>query len=137
MMPMKKVLFVCVENARRSQMAEAFLNELAGGQAVAGSAGNRPALRVDPKAVEVMKELRIDITKQRPKPLTMKMVKDADVVITMGCGADVCPIVPKAAEEWRIEDPAGRPTAKFREVRDEIHRRVEKLVESFRDDDNP
>jgi len=137
MIPMKKVLFVCVENARRSQMAEAFFNQLARGEAVAASAGDRRALRVDPKAIEVMKEVGIDISKQRPKPLTMKMVEHADVVITMGCGADVCPIFPKAVEEWRIEDPAGKPTAKFREVRDEIHRRVEKLVKSFRDDDNP
>lgn len=127
---------MCDENARRSQMAEAFLNELSKGKAVAASAGDRPALGVDPKAIEVMKEVGIDISRQRPKPLTMKMVEDADVVVTMGCGADVCPMVPKAAEEWRIEDPAGRSTAKFREVRDEIHRRVEKLVESFGDHDD-
>jgi len=130
---MKKVLFVCVENARRSQMAEAFLNKLAKGQAVAVSAGDRPASKVDEKAVEVMKEIGIDITEQRPKALTMKMVEEADVVITMGCGADVCPVVPKRVEEWKIEDPAGKPVAKFREVRNEIKKRVEKLVKALED----
>ena len=130
---MKKVLFVCVENACRSQMAEAFLNKLAKGQAVAVSAGAKPASKVDAKAVEVMKEIGIDITKQRPKALTMKMVEEADVVITMGCGADVCPVVPKRVEEWKIEDPAGKPIAKFREVRNEIKKRVEKLVRALED----
>jgi arsenate reductase len=131
----KKVLFVCVENARRSQMAEAFLNKLANGEAVAVSAGDRPASKVDEKAVEVMKEIGIDITKQRPKALTIKMVEEADVVITMGCGADVCPVVPKRVEEWRIEDPAGKPIAKFREVRNEIRKRVEKLVATLKKTD--
>jgi arsenate reductase len=126
---------VCVENARRSQMAEAFLNKLANGEAVAVSAGDRPASKVDEKAVEVMKEIGIDITKQRPKALTIKMVEEADVVITMGCGADVCPVVPKRVEEWRIEDPAGKPIAKFREVRNEIRKRVEKLVETLKKTD--
>ena len=129
---MKKVLFVCVENARRSQMAEAFFNKLAKGQAAAVSAGDRPASKVDEKAVEVMKEIAIDITKQRPKALIMKLVEEADVVITMGCGADVCPVVPKRVEEWKIEDPAGKPIAKFREVRNEIRKRVEKLVEALK-----
>ena len=130
---MKKVLFICIENARRSQMAEAFFNKLTKGQTVAVSAGDRPALRVDPKAIEVMKEIGIDITKQRPKPLTIKMVEEADVVITMGCGADVCPVVPKRVEEWKIEDPAGKPIAKFREVRNEIRKRVEKLIKALKD----
>jgi len=116
-------------------MAEAFLNKLARGEAVAVSAGDRPASKVDEKAVEVMKEIGIDITKQRPKALTMKMVEEADVVITMGCGADVCPVVPKRVEEWRIEDPAGKPIAKFREVRNEIRKRVEKLVETLKKTD--
>ena len=129
---MKKVLFVCVENARRSQMAEAFFNKLAKGQAVAVSAGAKPASKVDAKAVEVMKEIGIDISEQRPKALTMKMVEEADVVITMGCGADVCPVVPKRVEEWKIEDPAGKPVAKFREVRNEIKKRIEKLVDTLK-----
>ena len=130
---MKKVLFVCVENARRSQMAEAFFNKLAKGQAVAVSAGAKPASKVDAKAVEVMKEIGIDITEQKPKALTMKMVEEVDVVITMGCGADVCPIVPKRVEEWKIEDPAGKPIAMFREVRNEIRKMVEKLVRALED----
>jgi arsenate reductase len=132
---MKKVLFVCVENARRSQMAEAFFNKLAKGQAVAVSAGDRPASKVDEKAVEVMKEIGIDITAQKPKALTMKMVEEADIVITMGCGADVCPVVPKRVEEWKIEDPAEKPVAKFRKVRNEIMKRVEKLVETLKNAD--
>ena len=132
---MKKVLFVCVENARRSQMAEAFFNKLAKGQAVAVSAGDRPASNVDAKAVEVMKEIGIDITEQKPKALTMKMVEESDMVITMGCGADVCPVVPKRVEEWKIEDPAGKPIAKFREVRNEIRRRVEKLIKTLKNAD--
>jgi arsenate reductase len=132
---MKKVLFVCVENARRSQMAEAFFNKLAKGQAVAVSAGDRPASKVDEKAVEVMKEIGIDITAQKPKALTMKMVEEADMVITMGCGADVCPVVPKRVEEWKIEDPAEKPVAKFRKVRNEIMKRVEKLVETLKNAD--
>ncbi len=126
---MKKVLFVCVENARRSQMAEAFFNVLAKGEALAVSAGDRPASKVDRKAVEVMKEIGIDLAKQKPRLLTTKMVEEADIVITMGCGANVCPVVPKRVEEWRIEDPAGKSIAKFREVRDKIRRRVQTLVQ--------
>jgi len=132
----KKVLFVCVENARRSQMAEGLLNKLAKGRAVAVSAGDRPASKVDPKAIEVMKEIGIDITKQRPKPLTAKIVEEADVVITMGCGADVCPVIPKKVKEWKIEDPAGKSIEKFREVRNEIRERVKKLVKALKKENN-
>ncbi len=132
----KKVLFVCVENARRSQMAEAFLNSLAKGEAVATSAGARPASKVDEKAVTVMKEIGIDIAKQRPKALTMSMIEETDLVITMGCGVDVCPVIPRRVDEWKIEDPAGKPIAKFREVRNEIRKRVEKLVQSLKNTEN-
>ncbi len=132
---MKKVLFVCVENARRSQMAEAFFNKLTKSEAIAVSAGDRPASKVDEKAVEVMKEIGIDITKEKPKALTIKMVEEADVVITMGCGADVCPVIPKKVEEWKIEDPAGKPIAKFREIRNEIRKRVENLIEEMNQTD--
>ena len=128
---MKKILFVCVENAHRSQMAEVFLNKSAKGHAVAASAGERPALKVDPKAIEVVKEIGIDIGKQKPKSLTMNMVEEADVVVTMGCGADVCPIVPKRVEEWKIEDPAGKFIEKFRYVRDELRKKAENLVEAL------
>ena len=127
----KKVLFVCTENTRRSQMAEALFNKLAKGQAVAVSAGNRPASKVDPKAIEVMKEIGIDITKQRPKSLTMKIVEEADVVVTMGCWAEVCRMIPKRVEEWKIEDPAEKSMDKFREVRNEIRERVERLIKTL------
>ena len=132
---MKNILFVCVENARRSQIAEAFFNNLARGLAVAASAGDKPASKVDEKAVEVMKEIGIDISKQRPKPLTLKMVEEASVVITMGCGANVCPTVPKQTEEWRIEDPAEKSITKFREIRNEIRKKGEKLVKTLKKKD--
>jgi len=128
----KKVLFVCIENARRSQMAEAFFNKLAKGHAVAASAGDRPASKVDPKAIEVMKEIGIDITNRRPQSLTLKMMEEADVVVTMGCGADVCPVIPERVDEWQIEDPAGKSMQTFRKVRNEIRGRVEKLVETLK-----
>jgi len=128
----KKVLFVCIENARRSQMAEALFNKLAKGHAVAVSAGDRPASKVDPKAIEVMKEIGIDIANRSPKSLTLKMMKEADVVVTMGCGADVCPVIPKRVDEWQIEDPAGKSMQTFRKVRNEIRGRVGKLVETLR-----
>ena len=95
-------------------MAEAPFNKLAKGQAVAASAGDSPASKVDPKHIEVMKEIGIDITKQRPKSLTIKMVEEADVVVTMGCGAEVYPIIPKRAEERKIEDPAEKSIAELR-----------------------
>lgn len=127
----KKVLFVCIENARRSQMAEAFFNKLAKGYAVAVSAGDRPASKVDPKAIEAMKEIGIDITNRRPKSLTLKMMEEADVVVTMGCGAEVCPVIPKRVEEWKIEDPAEKSMDEFREVRNEIRERVERLIKTL------
>ncbi len=116
-------------------MAEALLNKLAEGEAVAVSAGDRPASSVDSKAVDIMKEIGIDMTGQRPKALTSEMVEQADVVITMGCGAEVCPVIPKRVEEWKIEDPAGKPLAIFRKVRKEIRKRVEKLVETLKSAD--
>lgn len=128
---MRKILFVCVENACRSQMAEAFFNKLARGKAVATSAGTQPSKEVNPKAVAVMREVGIDISKQKPKLLTSKMVKDADKVITMGCGVEVCPVLPVETEEWQIEDPSGKPIEKFRKIRDEIRRRVERLIEDL------
>ncbi len=128
---MKRVLFVCVENARRSQMAEALFNRLAEDRGKATSAGNHPGPRVDPKAVKVMKEIGIDMSCYKPKALTASMVKEADVVITMGCGAEACPVVPKRIDDWEIEDPAGKPIEKFREVRDIIKTKVETLVETL------
>jgi len=112
-------------------MAEAFFNKLAKGYAVAVSAGDRPASKVDPKAIEAMKEIGIDIANRRPKSLTLKMMEEADVVVTMGCGAEVCPVIPKRVEEWKIEDPAEKSMDEFREVRNEIRERVERLIKTL------
>jgi len=98
------------------------------GKAVAISAGTRPADQVNPKAVEVMKEIGIDISKQKPKLLTQEVTKEVDRIVTMGCGADFCPAPYVKAEDWGIEDPSGMSIDKFREVRDVIRRKVEKLI---------
>jgi len=128
---LKRVLFVCVENACRSQIAEGFFNALAGGKASAKSAGNKPTKEVNPLAVQVMKEAGIDISKQRPKMITEEMILEADKVVLMGCGRDACPIVPKEVVDWQIEDPVGKGIEKFREVRDIIKRRVKEILEEF------
>lgn len=112
-------------------MAEAFFNKYAMGKAVAISAGTRPVNQVNPKAIEAMKEVGIDISKQKPKLLTPEMTKGTDRIVTMGCGADFCPAPHVKAEDWSIEDPSGKPLEKFREVRDEIRRKVEKLVKEI------
>lgn len=126
---MKKVLFICVQNAGRSQMAEALFNALAGGRAVAASAGTRPAERVHPEVVQAMSEVGIDLSGSKPKMLTEKMVAEADRVITMGCGADeACPVTFTPAEDWGIEDPAGQSLDKVRVIRDQIRARVEGLL---------
>jgi len=127
---MKKVLFVCVENACRSQMAEAFFNKLASGKAIAMSAGTKPSNMVNSKAIEVMKEIGIDMDKQKPKLLTQEMIQKADKLITMGCEADFCPAPSLKTEDWNIEDPSGKSIEKFREVRDKIRQKVEKLSET-------
>ncbi len=125
---MKKVLFVCVENSCRSQMAEAFFNRISK-EARASSAGTKPASSVNPLAVQVMKEVGIDISDHKPKILTLEMIEDADKVITMGCMVgDVCPGAIVETEDWGIEDPDGKQIEKFREVRDLIGKKVEKLV---------
>ncbi len=128
---MKTVLFVCVHNAARSQMAEAFFNEMTEGRHRGISAGSQPGDRVNPNAVEAMAELDIDISWSKPKRLTAEMVEEADIVITMGCGENVCPIVPKEVLEWDLEDPAGMPLERVREIRDQIRERVERLIEAF------
>lgn len=109
-------------------MAEGFFNHLALGRARAKSAGTMPASRVAPNTIEVMREVGIDISDHKPKLLTQKMVEQADIVITMGCGVEACPVIPKRSETWDIEDPIGQPIEKFREVRDKIRKRVEELV---------
>ena len=125
------VLFVCVHNAGRSQMAAAFLNTLSGGAIEVLSAGSQPADKVNPAAVEAMAEVGIDMSAEVPKVLTTEAVKESDVVITMGCG-DECPYFPgKRYEDWVLEDPAGKGVDSVRPIRDQIKARVEGLIESL------
>lgn len=128
---MKTVLFVCVHNAARSQMAEAFFNEMTEGRHRGISAGSQPGDRVNPNTVEAMAELGIDISGSEPKRLTAEMVEEADTVITMGCGENVCPIVPKEVLDWDLVDPSGKPLERVREIRDQIRERVERLIEAI------
>ena len=122
------VLFVCVHNAGRSQMAAAFLTHLSQGAVDVRSAGSEPADQVNPSAVAAMAEVGIDIAAEQPKILTNQAVKASDVVITMGCG-DTCPFYPgKRYEDWVLEDPAGKGVDAVRPIRDEIRRRVENLL---------
>ena len=127
-LPRPSVLFVCVHNAGRSQMAAGFLEELGLGRIEVRSAGSMPADQVNPAAVAAMAEVGIDITAATPKILTTEAVRASDVVITMGCG-DACPIFPgKRYEDWVLEDPAGKGVESVRPIRDEIRRRVETLI---------
>jgi arsenate reductase len=123
-----RVLFVCVHNAGRSQMAAGFLKSVAGERVDVVSAGTEPADDLNPVAVEAMAERGIDISSNRPRLLQDSNVAEADVVITMGCG-DACPFYPgKRYEDWELDDPAGRPLAEVRRIRDEIEERVNHLV---------
>jgi arsenate reductase len=125
------VLFVCVHNAGRSQMAAGFLRHLADGTVEVRSAGSEPAERINPVAVQAMAEVGIDITAEQPKILTTEAVKASDVVITMGCG-DTCPFYPgKRYEDWVLDDPAGQGIEVVRPIRDEIRRRVEHLIDEL------
>jgi protein-tyrosine-phosphatase len=127
-----EVLFVCIHNAGRSQMAAGLLQKRAGGAVRVRSAGSEPASQLNPRVVEAMAELGIDISHEFPKPLTGAAVKAADVVITMGCG-DTCPIFPgKRYEDWELEDPAGKDLDTVRRIRDEIDARVAALVAELR-----
>ncbi|MEV1118834.1 arsenate reductase ArsC [Actinosynnema sp. NPDC049800] len=122
------VLFLCVHNAGRSQMALGFFRRLAGDAAVAWSGGSEPGYEINPSAVEAMAERDIDITGEFPKPWTEEIVRAADVVVTMGCG-DACPVHPgKRYLDWELDDPAGKAVADVRPVRDEIERRVRALL---------
>jgi arsenate reductase len=122
------VLFVCVHNAGRSQMAAGYLQALAGDRIDVLSAGSEPKDQVNPAAVAVMAEAGIDIAANTPKLLTVDAVKESDVVITMGCG-DACPIFPgKRYEDWELDDPAGQDVATVRRIRDDIRARIETLV---------
>lgn len=122
------VMFVCVHNAGRSQMAAAYLTHMSKGTIEVRSAGSEPADRINPAAVKAMAEEGIDISAEAPKILTTDAVKASDVVITMGCG-DTCPFYPgKRYEDWELEDPAGKGIDAVRPIRDEIRRRVDKLI---------
>ena len=125
------VLFVCVHNAGRSQIAAGFLTALSNGAVDVRSAGSMPSDQINPVAVEAMAEVGIDIASEQPKVLTDQAVQDSDVVITMGCG-DACPFYPgKRYEDWELDDPAGQDLATVRPIRDEIKRRVEELIRSL------
>ena len=123
-----EVLFVCVHNAGRSQMAAALLTHLADGRVVVRSAGSAPAEAVNPAVVQALDEIGIDIRKEMPKLLTDEAVRSSDVVVTMGCG-DACPVYPgKPYLDWKLDDPAGKGVEAVRPIRDEIKVRVEKLL---------
>lgn len=127
------VLFVCVHNAGRSQMAAGYLRHIAGDRIEVRSAGSMPADQINPTAVAAMREEGIDITAEQPKVLTTEAVQDADVVITMGCG-DACPFFPgKRYEDWELDDPAGQGIDSVRPIRDDIKQRITTLVSSLLD----
>ena len=126
-----EVLFVCVHNAGRSQMAAALLDHYAAGRVRVSSAGSAPASEINPAVVAAMREVGIDLSKQFPKPLADDAVRKADAVITMGCG-DACPVYPgKRYLDWDLPDPAGQPLEEVRAIRDEIDRRVRALLEEL------
>ena len=125
------VLFVCIHNAGRSQMAAGYLRHLAGDRIEVRSAGSMPADQINPIAVEAMREEGIDITTEQPKVLTPEAVQASDVVITMGCG-DACPFYPgKRYEDWKLDDPAGQGIDAVRPIRDDIRARIEGLIVSL------
>ena len=126
-----EVLFVCVHNAGRSQMAAGLLNRLAEGRVRVRTAGSDPADEINPVAVSAMAEVGVDLSDEFPKPLTDEFVREADVVITMGCG-DACPVYPgKRYEDWELEDPAGKDVETVRAIRDDIEARVRTLLDEI------
>jgi len=127
---MKRILFVCVENAGRSQIAEAFANKYGKEKFTVSSAGNKPAEKINPIVAQVMKEKGIDISMNKPKLLTYQMAQDADLIVTMGCNDQgICPgPFFKPTVDWKLEDPNGKTVEKVREIRDEIERQVLKLI---------
>jgi len=130
-MSIPAVLFVCVHNAGRSQMAAGYLRQLAGDRVTVLSAGSAPADSLNPAAVAVMAEEGIDIASEAPQLLSVGSVKASDVVITMGCG-DACPVFPgKRYEDWELEDPAGKDLDRVREIRDDIRGRIEVLLDEL------
>ena len=122
------VLFVCVHNAGRSQMAAGWLRHLAGDAVTVRSAGSEPADQINPVAVQAMAEVGIDITTGTPRKLDWDLAQQSDVIVTMGCG-DACPVLPgKRYEDWKLTDPAGQPIEVVRQVRDEIRQHVDQLI---------
>jgi len=127
---MKKVLFVCVENSGRSQMAEAFAKHFGRGKVDAMSAGTMPSTKVNPVVIHVMQEKGIDMSKNKPKLVDTQMVQESDVIIVMGCSAQgfcPAPLLGKVVD-WELEDPKGKPIEKVREIRDDIEKRIKKLI---------
>lgn len=135
---MKKVIFVCIHNSGRSQMAEAFARKLGEGKILAESAGTAPGAELNPHAVAAMEEIGYDMSSHYPKMMTQEMVDTADRIITMGCGVDtgVCPILFVPADDWGLDDPKGQPIERVREIRDEIKARVEQLIEEMTTQEN-
>ena len=132
---MSQVLFVCVQNAGRSQMAAGLVRLRSEGRVHVRSAGSDPAEDLNPAVIEAMTEIGVDLGEELPKPLTDEVVRAADVVITMGCG-DACPIYPgKRYEDWELDDPASQDLEAVRRIRDEIDRRVQRLVAELVSDD--
>ena len=132
-----EVLFICVHNAGRSQMAAGLLKLRSQGRINVRSAGSAPAEEINPNAVAALEELGIDVTEEYPKPLTDEVVRAADIVITMGCG-DACPIYPgKKYEDWELDDPAGQDLETVRRIRDQLDRRVQELIGELLPDDTP
>ena len=132
---MTTILFVCVHNSGRSQMAAAILNKLSNGKVRVISAGTDPTKDIQPSVVEVMREVGIDISHQKPKKLTTEMIEQADKVITMGCGVEeVCPATFVETEDWALEDPKDKPLEKVREIREQIQTKVRELLEATSDE---
>jgi arsenate reductase len=127
---MKTVLFICVHNSGRSQMAEAFFNRMAEGKARAISAGSQPADYVNPVVVEAMREVGIDISRNKPKLLTLEMMEGIDKAITMGC-ENACPLTTVPTEDWGLEDPGHKPIERVRKIRDDIKIRVGHLIKEM------
>jgi len=125
---MVTVLFVCVHNSGRSQMAEAIFNRLSGGRHRGISAGSNPAEAVNPVVVEALREIGMDISGRRTRKLTAEIAEEADIAVTMGCGEGVCPIVPGEVRDWPLEDPTGKSLEAVRKIRDEIEERVKSLL---------
>jgi protein-tyrosine-phosphatase len=131
-MEKKRVIFVCVHNSGRSQMAEAFFNHLAGNKTTASSAGTQPVSEINFTVVKVMREMGLDISAKKPKLLTLEIMEKADCVITMGCGVeDTCPAAIVPMEDWQLEDPEGKSIDEVREIRDIIKNKVETLIKEI------